>query len=368
MKIPLCRASIGEEELNAVKEVLMAENPWLTHGPKNKEFEESFSRYVKVKHALSVNSCASALLVALEANNLKGEVILPSFTHMASANAVVKAGCKPVFVDINEDTFNIEPEEVRKAVNKNTVAILVVHFAGQCCEMDKIIEIAKKNNLKIIEDCAENIGGSFNGKMAGSFGIGCFSFFPTKNMTTGEGGMITSDDDEFFEKAKLLSAHGTVKNPEKNWYRDCILPGYNFRMSNINAAIGLEQLKKLEEMNKKRGEHAEYLNKNLNIEGVEKPFVDKRCKHAYQMYIIKVDEKIRDGLVDFLRKEGVETSVQFDPPVHMQGGYNQFKVNLPVTEKVCKSVVTLPMFPGLKKEELEFIIEKLEEGIKNLKP
>src|SRR3989344_1758997 len=221
---------------------------------------------------------------------------------MASAHAIMKAGCKPIFVDINKNTFNIDSEKIREKINKNTVAIMPVHFAGQSCEMDEIMKIAEEHNLKVIEDSAECIGGTFDNKKTGSFGIGCFSFFPTKNLTTGEGGMITSNDDEFIERVKLLIAHGAVKDKERNWYRDSVIPAYNFRMSNLNAAIGVEQLKKLDLMNEKRREHADYYNKNIKIEEIDLPVEASRCRHVYQMYVIKVDEKIRDKLVNYLRE------------------------------------------------------------------
>ena len=363
MKIPLCKASIGINELNAVKEILLDENPWLTHGPKNKEFEENFAKYIGVKYAVTVNSCASALLAAIEAYKLKGEIILPSFTHMASAHAIMKAGCKPIFVDINKNTFNIDSEKIREKINKNTVAIMPVHFGGQSCEMNEIMKIAEENNLKVIEDSAECIGGTFDNKKTGSFGIGCFSFFPTKNLTTGEGGMITSNDDEFIERIKLLIAHGVVKDKERNWYRDSVIPAYNFRMSNLNAAIGVEQLKKLDLMNEKRREHADYYNKNIKIKGIKLPIEYNKCKHVYQMYVIKVDKKIRDNLLNYLRENGIEASVHFDPPVHLQN-YYKGNYNLSVTEELCKRVITLPMFPDLSKNKLDYIIEKVEEGFK----
>src|SRR3989344_6438765 len=234
-KIPLCIPDIGDEEVNSVKEVL--KSGWLVHGPKTKEFEKKFAGYTGTKKAISVNSCTSALQLVIQALGLKGEIIVPSFTFVASANAIVTAGCKPVFCDIDYDTCNIDPKKIEEKITKKTSAIMVVHYAGQSCEMDKIMEIAKKHNLVVIEDSAECIGGTFYGKKAGSFGIGCFSFFPTKNMTTGEGGMITLNDEKLAEKIKALSVHGILsttferEKKEKPWLRAASYAGYNYRMS-----------------------------------------------------------------------------------------------------------------------------------------
>ena len=365
MKIPLCRVSFGKEEVNAVNEIIMAEQPWLAHGPKNKEFGEAFAKYLGVKSAVTVNSCASALFLSLIAYNTKKEVIVPSFTFPASVNAIVLAGAKPVFVDIDEKTYNLDPEKIKQVISKETQAIMPVHFAGQCCDMEKIMKIADKNNLTVIEDSAETIGSTFNGKQAGSFHTGCFSFFPTKNITTGEGGMIASNDEKFIEKVKLLSSHGVVKNKGKKWERSAILAGYNFRMSNLNAAIGVEQFKKLEKLNRKRIGNANYLNEKLKSL-VTIPHVHKKATHVYQTYVIRLPNNVdRDDFVDFLNKKDIEASVHFSPPVHLQDFYkNKFKHgDLKITEKIHREIVTLPMFPDMTKEQMDYMVECVKEAL-----
>jgi len=371
MDIPLCKPYIGEEEIKIVSDVL--KSGWLAHGPKTKDFEKKFAEYIGIRNAVSVNSCTSALQLAIQAMELKGEIILPSFTFSASANAVVTSGCKPIFVDIGYDTCNIDSNKIKSKINKDTVAIMPVHFAGQCCKMDEIMEIAEKNNLVVIEDSAECIGGTFKNKKSGAFAIGCFSFYPTKNITTGEGGMITSNDDDLIQKASALKAHGVTtsaferEKKQKPWFRAASFAGYNYRLCDILSAIGLIQLDKLDEMNSLRRKHASYLNKNLKFQEIELPIELKECKHVYQMYTIKLKENIdRDFFVRQLNSLGIGASVHFDPPVHLQPYYkNQnLDLDLPITESVSNSIVTLPMYPQLTREQLDKIICCVEKALK----
>jgi len=366
--IPLSKPMLNKKELGAVKKVL--ESGWLTEGPKNQEFEENFARFIGTREAVTCNSGASALFLAIKALNIKGEVILPSFTHMASANAIVTAGAKPVFADVDWKTGNIDVKDIEKKLTKKTQAIMPVHFAGQSCDMTEIMALAKKHKLEVIEDSAEAIGATWKGKKTGSFGIGCFSFFPTKNMTAGEGGMITLNDKALAKKIRTLAAHGVPSSAferqksKKPWIREAVLAGYNFRMSNILAAVGVEQLKKLNQMNASRIKQAKYLSSHLKkIEGIEIPFEQKNSKHVYQMYTIKVNSKIRDAFVINLRKKGVGASVHFDPPVHQQPFYRKFKKDkLPVTESLARSIVTLPFYPGLSKKDILFIVKAIKDA------
>lgn len=368
-KIPLSIPYIDNQETKAIGQVL--KSGWLTEGPKNLEFEEGFAKFIGAKEAITVNSCASALFLALKALGIKGEVILPSFTHMASANAVVTAGAKPILADVDWPTGNINVKDVERKITKKTQAIMPVHFAGQSCQMDKIMALAKKYKLRVIEDSAEAIGAEYKGKKTGSFGIGCFSFFPTKNLTTGEGGMITLNDSALARKIRTLAGHGVAtsaferQKSKKPWVRATVLPGYNFRMSNVLAAIGVEQLKKINKMNALRKKHARYLSTHLKkLNGIEVPFEQKFSKHVYQMYTIKVNPKIRDTFVINLRKKKIGASVHFDPPVHLQPFYKKVygwkSGNLPVTEKLASAIITLPMYPGLTKKELNYIIFQIK--------
>jgi perosamine synthetase len=367
MKIQLCKTNIDKKELRAIDKVL--KSGWLTVGPMNVKFEEAFAKYIGVKRALTLNSCTAALQLAIEALEITGEVILPSFTFVASANAVVKAGATPVFADIEYDTCNIDPIDIAGKITPRTQAIMVVHYAGQACPMDKITKLAVQHNLKIIEDSAETIGGTYKKQKTGSFSTGCFSFFPTKNFTTGEGGMFTTNSDMLADKVKALSGHGITKSTHDRqhtqapWLREASYAGYNFKMSSILAAIGVEQLKKLENMNARRREHAAYLNRKLKFDEIDLPVELKECKHVYQMYTIKVKKVSRDDFVVGLMRKGIMASVHFTPPVHLQEYYaREYKHlihDLPVTERVANSIVTLPMYPGLTKKELDYMVNSI---------
>lgn len=370
MKIPLSKPYFNQKEFEAVKQVL--NSGWLTHGPKNQEFEEMFAKYIGTKYAVSLNSCASALFAVIKVLNITGEVILPSFTFVASANAVAAARAKPVFADIDYQTGNIDPEDIKRKITKKTQAIMPVHFAGQSCQMDEIMEISRKHKLWVIEDSAEAIGAKFKSKKTGSFGIGCFSFFPTKNITTGEGSMVTTNDKNLIQKIKTLMGHGIPKmtnqrlKDKKPWYRAATMPGYNFRMSNILATIGVEQMKKLDKMNQLRREHAAYLNQKLkDIDSIDLPIEMPQAKHVYQMYTIKLKKGNRDALVKKLKAKGIEASVHFDPPVHLQPYYQKTysckKGDLPITEKLSRSIITLPMFPQITKQQLDFLISNIRD-------
>lgn len=365
--VNLSKPYMDEKELNAVKKVL--ESGWLAHGPVCRQFEEVFAEYIGVKHAITLNSCTSAIHLAVQSMGIKGEVIVPSFTFSASANAVVTAGAKVTFCDIEEDTCNMDPSDFEKKITKKTEAVMPVHFAGHPCDMEAIKEIADNHGLKIIEDSAECIGGKQNGKVAGSFGdAGCFSFFPTKNITTGEGGMLTTDDDDLAEKARMLKGHGMSsttyerEKKDKPWLRASIEAGYNFRMSDVNAAIGVEQMKKIEKMNGMRIESAGLLTRLLKDTWLSLPAVRNGYRHVYQMYTIKLPEETnRTSFISRLREKDVQASVHFDPPVHLQPYYNRSMVSFPVTDSVYKRIVTLPMYAGMKKEDTE----KVADAVKN---
>jgi perosamine synthetase len=368
--IPVSLPNLGDQELKAIKEVL--DSGWLAHGEKNMEFERSFAAYLGVREAVSLNSCTSALFLALKALNVQGEVLIPSFTFVATANAVVTAGATPVFVDIDYHTCNMDPAKIETLITSRTQAIIPVHYAGQSCQMDTIMAIADRYNLVVIEDSAETIGGTFKGKKTGSFGIGCFSFFPTKNITTGEGGMLTTHDPVLAARVKALAGHGIEgttlqrEKKEKPWLRAAAFAGYNFRMSNILAAVGVEQLKKLDAMNATRRKHAEYLNMRLNPEFLDLPIEANGCTHVYQMYTVKVRQVDRTRFVLKLREKGIGASVHFDPPVHQQPFYKNLdgsSKNLPVTEKVAASIVTLPLYPQMTREQLDTMITAVEETI-----
>lgn len=370
MNIPLSIPHIEQEEIDEVVAVL--KSGWLAHGPKVKQFELDFAAYIGVPYASSQNSCASALQLAMEASGITGEVILPSMTMSASANAIVRAGARPVFVDVNPDTFTIDPDKVVTAITKQTSAIMPVHFAGLACNMQAIQKIAREHHLTIIEDAAESLGAMIRDKKVGSYGIGCFSFYPTKNITTGEGGMVTTNDLELKQRIDVLKAHGVSKSAYEReskrmqWERDSVVAGYNFRMCDIQAALGLVQLRKVDRMNQARIDLAGYYRKRLSsIPGIVFQQVPAGYRHVYQMLVVKLDEsrmKRRDKIVMKLREQGVGASVHFDPPVHTQTYYRKLPGaarNLPVTEKLCKQIVTLPIYPDLAKTQIDEIADLL---------
>lgn len=369
MKIPLCIPSIDRNDISSVIKTL--KSGWLAHGPKVKEFQSFFSDYIGTKHAIPMNSWTSGGHLIIKALGIKGEIIIPSFSFVATANVCITAGATPIFCDIDYDTCTINPEEIEKKITDKTEAIMPVHFAGQTANMKAIVKIAQKYNLRIIEDSAECIGGTYDGKKAGSFDIGCFSFYPVKNIATGEGGMVTTDDDEIADRIRALSAHGISSiafDREKNqepWERSAILAGYNFRMSDINAALGVTQMKKLDYMNDKRRVHAAYLTKNLDkVNGIITPTETENCIHVYQMYTIKVEGIIRNKFIHMLREFGVGASVHFTPPIHLQPVFKGQGGDLPVTVKVARSIVSLPMYPDLTHKQLDYIIENVEKCAK----
>ncbi len=374
--VKLCLPDVGKEEVEKITEVINSK--WLAHGSYNKEFEEKFAEYIGVKYAVTLNSCTSAIQLAIESHNITKEVILPSFTFVASANAVIKSGAKPVFVDVEYETGNINPEKIEEVITKNTQAIMPVHYAGQVCDMKRIMEIAKKNNLLVIEDSAETIGGTHYGKQAGSFSTGCFSFFPTKNIAIGEGGILTTNNEEIAKTVKALSAHGISKHTlerekqDKNWYRDAYIPGYNYRMPHLSAAIGIVQLAKLDKMNEMRRKVAELYRKELSsLDKINLPIEKNNNKHVYQMYVIKLKDsnaEKRDQLVQKLREKDIEASVHFSPPIHLQTYYkNRFNHRkLPITENLADSSITLPMYSSMFEEDSIKVVGALKSSLKEI--
>ena len=373
MKIPLGRPSISSEEIKAVEKVL--KSGWLVEGPNVKEFEKQMADFIGTKYAVALNSCTSALHLSLAAIGVreKDEVIVPSFTFPATANPVICQGGKPIFAEVDEVYHNIDPAEIEKKITERTKAIIPVHYAGHPADMNPIVEIAEKHDLAIIEDAAEALGAEYKGEKVGSIGIGCFSFYPTKNITTGEGGMITTNDEDIDRIARMMRGHGVHKGTwfrekeKEPWERIQVELGYNFRMTDIQAAIGLVQLSKLETMNRKRISHANYLTKRIcEFNGVTPPSVMNDCKHVYQMYTpTGKDEKTRNRIVKLLREEGIGASVHFAPPTHLMPYYvRRFGYKdgmLPITEKTSKTIFTLPMFPDLDNKELDIIVDVLED-------
>lgn len=367
-KIPLCIPAIGREEISAAEEVL--KSGWMAHGPKNHEFEELFREYIGVKHAITMNSCTSCLHLAVQAMGITGEVISPSFTFVATVNAIILAGAKPVLVDIDRNTRNISVKCIEQAITADTQAIMVVHYAGLPADMPGIIRVARKHNLRVIEDSAESLGGSYNGIMAGAYDVGCFSFFPTKNITTGEGGMFTTNNDALASKVRGLIAHGidsttfAREKAAKPWVRIASQYGYNFRLSNLLAAIGVEQMKKVGALNRRRQEIAQrYMEKLKGIKSISFQRVAEGFVSSWQMFTVLVEPSVRNGLLSHLIANGVGASVHFDPPVHLQPPYEKLARGTPLdqTELVSNSIITLPIYPGMSDDDVDYVCGTIRE-------
>ena len=343
--IPIARPLIGEKEKQAVIAVL--ESGQLAQGAKVREFEEKFAEFCGVKHAIATSSGTTALHTALLAHNIGAgdEVITTPFTFIATANSILFTGAKPVFVDIEETTFNIDARLIEEKITPRTKAIMPVHLYGHPSDMESIMAIASKHNLVIIEDACQAHGASINGKKVGSYGTGCFSFYPTKNITTGEGGMITTNDDEVADKARKLRAHG---------HGDFL--GYNFRMTELQAAIGLVQLESIEEWTAKRIDNAKYLTRRLE-DSVITPQVKEGFVHVFHQYTIRI-KKNRDEFFKMLNEAGIGAriyypSLVYHQPFYRQMGYNDY---LLIAEKAADQVVSLPVHPSLTEDELEKIV------------
>lgn len=354
--IPIAKPLLGKEEIDAVTKVLSS--GMIAQGPKVDEFELAFSEHMDCEYAVTVNSGTAALHIALLAHNIgKGaEVITSPFTFIATANSVLYTGAKPVFADIKPDTYNIDPEKIKEKITSKTKAIIPVHLYGQSADMKAIMEIAEDHKLVVIEDACQAHGAECLGKKVGSFGTGAFSFYPTKNMTTSEGGIITTNDREIAEKSKMIRAHGS-----KVRYLHEML-GFNLRMTDIAAAIGLVQLGKLDGFNAARQKNAAMLSAGLKgVSGIVLPIVKPGCTHVFHQYTIRAKE--RDKLADFLKEKGIGTGVHYPIPIHKQPYYKElgYRDSLPVSEKAVEEVLSLPVHPALSRDDVQKIIEGVKE-------
>ena len=352
---------IGREEIEAVVKVLESGilTTGLGAGPTVKQFEHDFARFVKAKYAVAVNSGTAALHMALLAAEIRrgNEVILPSFTFTATAETVALTGARPVFVDIEPRTYTIDPEKIEKAVTRKTKAVIPVDLYGLSAEMKSIREIADKHGLVVIEDAAQAHGATYHGKSPGFYAdLACWSFYASKNMTTGEGGMVTTNDEEFAQKLRCVRSHG-----EKKKYTSVML-GHNYRMPEIEAAIGCVQLKKLPKFLKKRRRNAEILSKRLKrAKGLRLPEEPKELRHSWYLYTVRLEgarASKRDKLVDQLKERGVGVGVYYNPPIHLMPFYSRFKRHrLMETEKASKQVFSLPVHPGVTAKQANFIAD-----------
>ena len=370
-KIPLFKIYWDDEDVETVTEAIKAGMNWAV-GPNVEHFEDLIASYVGTKYALTFNSGTSALHAALLAHRIKegDEVIVPSFTFIATANAPLFVGAKPVFADIEEETFGLDPEDVKEKITKKTKAIMPIHYGGCACKIRELKEIAEDNNLLLIEDAAESLGARVINKKVGTFGDSAMlSFCQNKVITTGDGGAMVTDSRAVYEKLKLIRSHGRLETSDyfsSTEYMDYVTLGYNFRMSNITAALGIAQLKKADKIIEMRRENAKYLTTKLNHEVKETitPTPPKDYFHVYQMFTIRVKEpkEKREDLKKYLTDNGIMSKVYFEP-VHLASFYKnvlKYDCDLPVTEKVSKDVLTLPIYPTLTKEEMKYIVEEIK--------
>jgi perosamine synthetase len=358
--IPIAKPIIGEDEISAVEAVLRS--GIIAQGKKVGEFEGAFAEFVGTKYAIAANSGTAALHISLLAHGVGegDEVITSSFTFIATANSILFTGARPVFADIEEETFNIAPDSIVEKITPRTKAIMPVHLYGQPCDMKEIMGIADEHKLAVIEDACQAHGAEYEGKKVGSFGTGCFSFYPTKNMTTSEGGMITTNDEEMAQKAKMIRSHG-----QRQRYIHEIL-GYNYRMTDIAAAIGLCQLGKLEKFNNKRIGNAEFLTERLSgIKGLVPPKVKPNVRHVFHQYTVRITQDFgipRDEVRQKLLDKGIGTEIYYPLPIHKQPLYQNlgYDDHLPNSEKAATEVLSLPAHPSLTKEDLESVVRAVK--------
>ena len=368
-KIPLFKIYWDEEDIKMANKAIQRGMFWAI-GPNIEKFEELLARYVGTKHVLVFNSGTSALQAVLLACGIGqgDEVIVPSFTFIATANAPLFVAAKPVFADIEEKTYGLNPEDVNKKITPKTKAIMPIHYGGCPCLIAELRQVAKEHNIILIEDAAESLGATVNGKKVGSFGdAAILSFCSNKVITTGEGGAIATDSVDIYEKLKLIRSHGRAETANyfsSTDYMDYVTLGYNFRMSDITAALGIAQLEKIDRIIEIRRRNAEMLSNKLSrIAGIETPLPASNLFHIYQMYTIKVKDgqEKRNALAAYLAERGIMTKVYF-LPVHFTHFYKnelRYDCELPVTERLCRQVLTLPMYPALEENEIDYIADNI---------
>ncbi|HDS44981.1 MAG TPA: DegT/DnrJ/EryC1/StrS family aminotransferase [Methanomicrobia archaeon] len=353
--VPLAKPVLGETEITNVLEALqsgvLASGAWVMR------FEEKFASYVGVNHAVTTTSGTVALDLALKALNIKegDEVLVPDFSFIATANAVLFQNAKPVFVDVNERTFTIDPDDAAEKITAKTKAVLGVHLFGHPFDVKALQALCADHQLYLIEDCAQAHGAEYERARVGTFGdLSCFSFNGTNNMTTGEGGMVTTNDSQLAEQVRLLINHGQSQK-----YLHTSL-GYNYRMTELQAALGLAQLQQLERFTKRRITNAKYLNHRLN-RALEKPYKEKNVRHVYHQYVLKLADSFpmsRDAFMSHLSQNGIGTAVHYPLPIHMQPLYQNLgyeRDQCPTATRLAKQVLSLPVHPALSRDELVYI-------------
>ena len=378
--LPFNQPDIGEEEIDEVVKTLRS--GWITTGPRTKEFERRFAAYVNSRHAIAVNSCTGGLHVALAAAGIGpgDEVVVPTMTFCATANVVVHLGATPIIVDVEPDTLNIDPQCLDAAITRRTKAVIPVHLYGHPCEMDRINDITEAHDVLVIEDAAHAVAAEWRGRRIGSFSLAtAFSFYATKNLTTAEGGMITTDDDDYAERMRILSLHGISRDAwkrysaEGSWYYEVSVPGFKYNLTDLQAALGLHQLSRLEDMTCRRAKLAGQYRAGLSgLPEVELPIVRPGIRHAWHLYPIRLRPELltidRARFIEQLKSEGIGTSVHFIP-LHRHPYYrDRFHFqpsDFPVADAAYERLISLPLYPRMTDSDVSDAIEAVRRVVRS---
>ena len=377
--LPFHIPDIGEDEIQAVVETLRS--GWLTTGPKVRQFEEDFARYIGCRHAVAVNSATSALHLALEAVGIKAgdEVLVPTLTFAATAAVVLHLQAKPRLVDCRPETLNLDPDQIERAITAKTRAIIPVHMTGLPCEMGRILEIAKAHNLRVIEDAAHALPARFQKQRVGTIGdITCFSFYATKTITTGEGGMATTENPEWAERMRIMGLHGISKDAwkrytaEGSWYYEILSPGYKYNLTDLAAAIGIQQLKKCDQFWQARQRIAALYTEGFqDMPEITTPALAREGQHAWHLYILQLNlERLRisrNEFVELLKQYQIGTSVHFIP-LHLHPYYRETfgyrPQDLPQASAAFERIVSLPLYPKMTEAQVQQVISAVREIVR----
>jgi perosamine synthetase len=376
IKFPAYEPWISKDDKQIVNKTL--DQTMLTFGPQLEKFEADFSKYTKAKYAIAVSNCTAALHLSLKVLGIKenDEVIIPDLTFVADANAILACNAKPVIVDINKNDFFLSISNLKKNITKKTKAVIPVHIYGQVCNINEVLDVAKANNLKVVEDCAHAIGTFHKSKHVGTIGnTGCFSFYPTKNITTAEGGMVITNSKNIADKVRQLRSHGMLKSLKSRytggypWVFDILEPGYNYRLDEIRCALGISQLRRVTKINKMRKAATLYYHSKLhNISGIVLPDMVSDKSHSYHLYTIRITKSFgmsRNQLFKKLKQAGIRTTVYW-MPVHKFTAYNKYvkKSNVITTSKIYDEILSLPLFPNISKRHQDAVINCIK-SLKN---
>ena len=376
VKFPAYEPWISNDDKRIVNTAL--DQTMLTFGPQLEKFESDFSKYTKAKYAIAVSNCTAALHLSLKVLGIKenDEVIIPDLTFVADANAILACNAKPTIVDINKNNFFLSISNLKKNITKKTKAIIPVHIYGQVCNIDEVLDVAKANNLKVVEDCAHAIGTFHKSKHVGTIGnTGCFSFYPTKNITTAEGGMVITDSKNIADKVRQLRSHGMLKSLKSRyaggypWVFDISEPGYNYRLDEIRCALGISQLRRVAKINKMRKTAVSYYHSKLhNIPGIILPDMVRDKSHSYHLYTIRVTKSFgmsRNQLFRKLKQAGIRTTVYW-MPIHKFTAYRKYvkKSSITNTSKIYDEILSLPLFPNISKRHQDAVINCIK-SLKN---